>query len=597
MLKLLRYFKSVIVPIIFTFIFLVGQVICNLMVPLQMKDVSKYIQAGDINQIWIMGGKMLLFVLGTTICSIVVAFLSSYVGTVFAKELRKDIFKKVTSISLSEFDGIGVSSLITRTTNDVTQIQQALIMSIRIMVQAPLTFIIAIVMIIQQFTINSILILCITIPLLLIFLLIILIKAMPLIKSIQKRIDKTTLVLRENLTGVRVIRAFDNQDVETMRFEKANRDLTFVMIKANRYNGLIAPVIGFLMNTTYFGVFFIGFLTFKGESFNEFAISFSQIMSVAQLAMSLMMAFMMISMIFIFLPRASVSSKRINQILELPIPADNIELTEEIKEKLNSDRANLEFKDVSFRFQNSEVNTLDHISFSCKKNTTTAIIGSTGSGKSTIINLIPRFYDATEGEIALNGVNLKDIPGKEIRNRVSFVPQKNLLFKGTIKENMLFGKPEATDEEINEALRVSQAINFVNSKEKGLESEVSQGGTNFSGGQRQRLCIARALVRKSEIYIFDDSFSALDFKTDVKVRTALKQYIKDSAVIIVGQRVSSIMDADNIIVLDDGKIVGQGTHSELIQTNKVYQEIVKSQLDAEEIDSTIKLAKSVKEEN
>lgn len=595
MLRILRFLKKVWLQIALTVVFLVCQVVCTLFIPDQMKNISTYIQNQEMNMIWKMGGTMLFYVLGSTVSAVLVSYFSSAVGTIFARELRKDIFKKVSSISLTEFDAIGVSSLITRTTNDVTQIQQAILMGLRIIIQAPLTLIIAIIMITVQFDPTTIWVLCISAPLLVILILVILFKALPLIKSMQKKIDRTTLVLRENLTGVRVIRAFDKQQKESIKFNEANKDLTFVNIKANRYFGLLSPAITFIMNITYLGVFFIGFLSFNGDSFEAFIISFSQVMAVAQYVMQIMMAFMMFAMIFVFLPRASVSASRINVVLDLPIPYENFEISPKVLEQLNKKHGYLEFENVSFKFQDSEVNTIENISFKCEPNKTTAIIGSTGSGKSTIINLIPRFYDATEGKVMFNGVDLKQIPGYEIRNRISFVPQKNLLFKGTIKENMLFGNPNATSEDIENALAVSQSTYFVNNKPQGIDSEVAQGGTNFSGGQRQRLCIARALCKKSEVYVFDDSFSALDFKTDVKVRTALKSYIQDAAVIIVGQRVSSIMDADNIIVLDEGKIVGQGTHSELIKSNKVYQEIVKSQLDPDEVESTIKLSSSLKE--
>lgn len=607
MTRVLKYLKPVIFEIILVFIFLTGQVIFQLLIPDQTKNMSTYIAemstsdkgSALYNQafmsLWKMGGIMLLYVLGFVICAVIVSFAISRISTIFAQEMRKDVFKKVTSVSLTSFNSIGVSSLITRTTNDITQVQQAILMTVRIIVQAPITLGVALFMIFFKYDPTMAYILLVTIPLLVAVVLFILFKAMPLVKSNQKKIDKTTLVLRENLTGVRVIRAFDKQEYETERFDKTNRDLTGVNIKSNRFFSILMPSITLIMNLSFIGVYLIGIYSFNGVLFLDAMKNLSSVLPVSQYIMQIMLSFMMFAMIFVFIPRASVSLQRIVSILDLPVADEDIQMDEETIKQLNSSKGTLEFKNVSFQFADSQEPTLCNISFKAEPNKTTAIIGSTGSGKSTIVNLIPRFYDATQGEILVNGVNIKKISGEEIRKRISFVPQKALLFKGTIKENLKYGNEEASDEDLISALKTAESYNFVMDKEGQLDASVSQGGSNFSGGQKQRLCIARALVRKGEIYVFDDSFSALDFKTDVKVRTNLTEYTKGSTIIIVGQRIASIMDADNIVVLDDGKVVGQGTHSELLANNKVYQEIVKSQLDASEIETTLKMKKDIKE--
>ena len=607
MVKLLKYLKPVWFYVFLTILFVVGQVVCQLYVPDQLSEMSRYMtqmaSSPEGTQaykdaflgLWKMGGIMLLFVLGTTVCAIIVSFTSSKVASTYGMELRKNVFNKVTSLSLSEYNIFGVSSLMTRTTNDITQVQNVVLMGLRIVVSAPLTLIIAFIMILSKYDPFLTVVLAVTIPLLLIVVVFIAVKVMPMMKSLQKKIDRVTLVMRENLTGIRVIRAFDKQPQESLRFKKANKDLTYLTIKTNRYFSIMMPAIMFIMNLTYLGVFFLGFALSDGKPFLEFMNTFSSFMSVAQYVMQIMMAFMMFAMIFVFISRGTVSARRINEILDLPNSEQYFEMDEETKKTMEENHGLLEFRDVSFSYQNGEEPVLEHISFTAKPNQTTAIIGSTGSGKSTIVNLIPKFFEATSGRVMIDGVDIKKISSQDVRKMISFVPQKALLFKGSIAENLRFGSEEATDEELKEALKVAQAWNFVENKENGLESEVAQGGKNFSGGQKQRLCIARALVRKGEIYVFDDSFSALDFKTDVLVRSALKEYTKGSTIIIVGQRVSSIMDADNIIVLDDGKIVGQGTHNELLQNNKVYQEIVKSQLDPEEVESTRILSQSLKE--
>lgn len=591
MIRLFKYLKSVWLEVVLTVVLLAAQVWLQLQLPNTMKDVSSYITNHEIGKIWQMGGIMLIYVLGVTVTSILVGYTTARIGTIFGRELRDRVFKKVTSFSIDSYDSFGTSSLITRTTNDVQQMQMVVVMGLRILITAPLTIVLALIYA-SDLDVKLMIVMLISIPVILVVTGIVGALIMPLMKKMQTRIDRVTLVLRENLTGVRVIRAFNREADESKRFDEANYDLTSLTVKSNRIMSLLMPVITLVMNLTFLGVFMVGFYNFQGASFTEIMSSTSSIMAVAQFTLQIMSALLMCVMIFIFVARAQVSAERINAVLDTP---NEEKLAKRTASFDGGKRGELVFDDVTFSFKDSPSPTLEHISFKAMPGQTTAIIGSTGSGKSTIVNLIPRFYDPTAGEIRLDGVPLTDIPQDELRHKIGFVPQKALLFSGTVKDNLLYGDESATDERLEQALEVSQSKHFLSRKEKGIMEEVSQGGKNFSGGQRQRLCIARALVRDAEIYIFDDSFSALDFKTDVKVRKALKEYTKrqQSTVIIVGQRVSSIMDADNIVVLDDGRLAGQGTHSELLRTCSVYQEIVRSQLDPEEIENTIALTEKV----
>lgn len=605
MFKLFRYLKSVWVEVVITIVFLMLQVWLQLQLPNTMADVSKYINIMTINpstseaykealkDIWIMGGKMLAYALGVTVTAIIVGYTSSRISTIFGQKLRNDIFKKVTSFSINDYDKFGTSSLITRTTNDVQQIQMVIFMGLRIIVSAPLTVILAIIYA-SQLDMSLMIVLLVSVPIVLIVTTIIGVLVMPLMKKMQTKVDRVTLVLRENLTGVRVIRAFNRENDESQKFDVANKDLTNVTVKTNRIFSIMTPSISIVMNLTFLAIFMIGFYNFNGQSVNVLSTQVSAIMSIAQYSLQIMSSLLMVVMIFVFITRAQVSAARINAVLETS--GENIDSNESSISLNNNSKCELEFNDVIFSYPDASLPTLEHISFKAAAGETIAFIGSTGSGKSTLINLIPRLYDVSSGSITLNGVNVNDIELNQLRKKIGFVPQKSLLFTGTIKENLLYGNPNASDEDIENAIKVAQAKKFINEKEKGLNESVSQGGTNFSGGQKQRLAIARALVRKADVYIFDDSFSALDFKTDVKVRSALKKYTKDSLVIIVGQRVSSIMNADKIIVLDEGKVVGQGTHSELLNSCQVYQEIVKSQLDPDEVKNTISLSNKIDNE-
>lgn len=593
MIKLLKYAKPVLVEVILTIILITAQVVLQLRIPNEMKDVSAYIAVGDTRAIWEMGGRMLLLSVGALLIAILVSISATKVGSQFGRNLRNAVFKKVSSFSVEEYDKFGVSSLITRTSNDVQQIQQIVIMGLRIGIQAPLTILVSIIYS-SSIDLSLMLVLLVSIPIMLGVIGLVGFLVMPLMKVWQSKIDRSTLVLRENLTGVRVIRAFACEGEERKRYDEANRDLTRVTIKANRIMTVMMSTLPLVMNGTYLGVFIVGFAGLNNVSAAQFADSLSSIMVVAQYSLQIMSSVLMVAMIFVFYTRSKVSASRINEVLT----SQNLILDPANPSSLKDAkiRGQLEFRNVSFYFPGAEEATLENISFVAKKGETTAIIGSTGSGKSTIVNLIPRFFDATHGSVLIDGVNVKDIRQKELREHIGFVPQKALLFSGTIKENLKYGNENASDEDLMVAAEVARAKHFILKKDKGFDSEVSQGGKNFSGGQKQRLCIARALVRKAEVYVFDDSFSALDFKTDVQVRHALKDYTKDSTVIIVGQRVASIMDADNIIVLNEGKIVGQGTHYDLLSSCSVYQEIVRSQLDPEEVENTIKLTQKVREE-
>jgi len=540
----------------------------------------------NVTDIWIIGGVMTAISFIALLLSFVGSILNSRVGAFFGRTLREQVFHKVTSLSVSEYGKFGTATLITRTTNDIEQCQQLVQMGLRILVRSPVTLIVAIIMILTKDA-RIALILAVSVPLIIVMIGVLFAIAYPLFEKFQTIFDKVTMVLRETITGVRVIRAFDQEEKEQKRFDETNKEATDLVIKFTRILSFGNPFVSMTFDLTYMAIFFFGFYLMDGKPGPEVYVNFGNIIASAEYAMNIMFSFILFSMLFITVPRASASAKRINEILSV----QNSIVDNPNPVHSNNHDGVVEFKDVTFVFPDATLPSLSHISFKTKPGSTTAIIGSTGSGKSSIINLIPRFYDVSEGHVLIDGVDTRDYEKHELRDKIGFVPQQALLFTGTIRSNIQFGKQSATEEEIQQALDVAQATHFVSKKEKGLDSEVEHGGKNFSGGQRQRLAIARALVKKPEIYIFDDSFSALDFKTDIKLRTALKSYTAKSSVIIVAQRVSTILDADDIIVLSDGKMVGEGTHRELLRTCKVYQEIVYSQLDKEEIAKTIQLAK------
>lgn len=573
MLKLFRYLKPYMAPIGIVLVLTFFQSLSQLYLPNLMSDiVDTGIVKGDTGYIWQRGGWMLLVALGGAVCTIWANYLSSKVGSKYGKDLRRMTFTQVEGFSLHEFDKFGTASLITRTTNDITQIQQVVLMIMRMMISAPMMCIGGIIMAVSKDAKLS-LIMVVVIPVLTIVVSAVAAKGVPLFKLMQTKLDKLNLVVREGLTGIRVIRAFNRIDHEKKRFHDANLDLTNTAIKVNKIMAVVMPLMMLVMNFTTIAIVWFG-----GIRIDNGSMQVGDMMAFIQYAMQIMFSLLMVSMMFVMIPRASASAVRINEVLEV-VP--------EIKDVATGAKAGkkgfVEFKDVTFSYPGAEQPAISNISFSAGPGEVTAIIGGTGSGKSTMISLIPRFYDVTNGNVLVDGVDVREMTQEELRKKIGFVPQKAILFSGNIAENILFGKEDATDEEIQHAAEVAQATEFISGMKEGFASEIAQGGNNVSGGQKQRLSIARALVRKPEIYIFDDSFSALDFKTDARLRAALKNEVADSTVIIVAQRVSTVMDADRIIVLNDGKVAGIGAHEQLLKTCEVYREIVLSQLSEEEL--------------
>jgi len=535
--------------------------------------VDKGVVTGDTDYIWKIGGLMLLVAAVGMICSIVASFYSAKAASGFGKLLRSKIFSHVGNFSLHEFDKLGTASLITRTTNDITQVQQVLIMMLRMMVMAPMMCIGGIIMALSKDA-KLTLVLAVSLPVLVITIVVIARKGMPLFKAMQVKLDKLNRVLRENLTGIRVIRSFNRVNHEKKRFDEANWDLTQTAIKVNKLMAAMMPIMMIVLNLTTVAIIWFG-----GIRISNGHMEVGDMMAFIQYAMQIMFSFVMLSMMFVMIPRASVSAVRINEVFETT--ADIQDPTAPVLTK--EQKGQVEFQNVTFSYPGAEMPAISNISFTMKPGEVTAIIGGTGSGKSTLINLIPRFYDVDSGKVLVNGVDVSEMTQESLREKIGFVPQQAVLFTGTIAENIRYGKEDATDKEVEHAAEIAQATEFIRDMPEGFHSVIAQGGTNVSGGQKQRLSIARALVRKPEIYIFDDSFSALDFKTDAKLRAALKAETVSSSMLIVAQRVSTIMDADQIIVLDNGKIAGIGNHKELIETCKVYREIVMSQLSEEEI--------------
>lgn len=527
---------------------------------------------GDTGHILKVGGVMVIVAASGMIAAFFGARLASLVAVGFARDLRNRLFAHISSFSLQEFDKVGTATLITRTTNDVSQVQQLAFMSLRMMIRAPLMAVGGMIMALMQ-DVRLSLILFACIPLLAAVIYAISSKGMPLFKAVQEKIDRLNLVTREALSGVRVIRAFNRTDYEEKRFDDANRELTGTSIKVSRLMAAMEPSTSLIFNFTI-----IAILWFGGVRIDQGELQVGRMMAFIQYAMQIMFSLMMVSMILVMVPRAAVSASRIGEVLalqpEITDPDEPVTPAEE--------NGIVEFDDVTFYYPGAEVPALQNVSFTARPGEVTAIIGGIGSGKTTLAALLLRFYDVTQGSIRVDGVDIRQMSQKELRQRFAYVPQRAMLFTGTIAENLRYGKPDATDGEVRHAAESAQAAEFIERLDEGYDALIAQGGTNFSGGQRQRLTIARALVRRPKIYIFDDNFSALDFKTDAKVRMALQRETKDATVIIVAQRVSTIMDADQIIVLDQGKVVGIGTHRELLASCQIYREIVASQL-AEEV--------------
>ena len=522
------------------------------------------------------GIKMLGYALASAVCAILVGFLASRIAAGFSKNLRQSVFEKVTHFSNENLNTFSTSSLITRTTNDIQQLQLTIVMFLRIVMYAPIIGVGAILHVIESgANMTWILALCVVVILSVVLLIFMIV--MPKFKVMQKMIDKMNSVVRELLDGMLVIRAFNNEKIEEEKFDKANSDITSISLFTTRAMAIMMPIMMLLMNGTTLMI-----LWFGSKQVDAGIIQVGSIMAFMQYAMQVIMAFLMITMVTIMLPRANVSAQRIQEVLNSEITVTDKENTCNFSSSM---RGVVSFDNVSFRYPGADEDVLSDISFSTKPGQTTAFIGSTGSGKSTLINLVPRFYDVTSGSICVDGVDIRDVKQADLRSRIGYVPQKGMLLSGDIESNLLYSKKDASENDIQSALDISQSREFVNKKPEGIHSEINQGGTNVSGGQRQRLSIARAIVRKPEIYIFDDSFSALDFKTDAKLREALAASCKEtkSTVLLVAQRISSILHADQIIVLDEGKMVGKGTHEELMESCKVYQQIASSQLTKEEL--------------
>ncbi|MDW2884658.1 ABC transporter ATP-binding protein [Exiguobacterium artemiae] len=573
MIKLLKNLTTYKWAVLAVLILVFAQSMSDLYLPTLMADIiDKGVVTGDTAYIWKIGAVMLGITGLGALAAIAASYYSSKAAMGLGRDIRRKVFNHVERFTLQEFDQVGTASLITRTTNDITQVQQVVIMMLRMVVSAPIMFVGGLIMAVSKDAKLSLVIVA-AMPVLVVSILLILWKGVPLFGQVQKRLDRLNLVLRENLTGIRVIRAFNRESQEKVRLTKANADLTDVSIKVNKIMAFLMPVMMLVMNLTVVGVIWFG-----GIRINNGGMQIGDLMAFIQYVMQIMFALVMASVMFVMIPRAAVSAKRINEVLEMEPTMVDAGTASADKE-----RGTLVFDGVTFSYPGAEAPVLSDISFTARPGEITAVIGGTGSGKSTLVNLIPRFYDVTEGSIQVNGVDSQAVPQEELRSKIGFVPQKALLFTGTIAENIRFGKEDATDEEIQHAARVAQATDFIERMPDRYESMIEQGGSNVSGGQKQRLSIARALVRKPDIYVFDDSFSALDFKTDATLRKALKQETQDATVLIVAQRVSTVMDADQIIVLEEGKIAGIGTHDELYETNDVYQEIVKSQLSEEEI--------------
>lgn len=586
MIKVLKYLKpKEWLQALCSLVFIVVQVWLDLKLPDYMSEITRLVQTpgSEMADIWKAGGYMLLCALGSLAAAVIVGFFAARIAASFSKTLRSRLYNKVDSFSMEEINRFSTASLITRSTNDITQVQMIVTMGLQLIIKAPIMAVWAITKIAGKgfewslTTGIAVLLMVIMIGLIMVF-------VIPKFKKMQTLTDNMNRVTRENLTGLRVVRAYNAEDYQEEKFEEANKELTDTQLFTSRAMAIMMPVMSLIMSGLSLAIYWIGAYLIDAAGAVDKLTIFSNMVVFSSYAMQVIMSFMMLIMIFIMLPRATVSAKRINEVLDtVPTIIDG-----KVREGAHGVKGEVTFHHVSFKYPDAADYVLNDVSFTVKKGETIAFIGSTGSGKSTLINLVPRFFDATEGEVLVDGVNVKDYSQEALYNKIGYVPQKAVMFKGTVASNVGYGdngRDEYTAEDVKRAVEIAQGADFVEKMEGAYEAEIAQGGTNVSGGQKQRLAIARAVCRKPEIYIFDDSFSALDYKTDRVLRTTLKKETAGVTSMIVAQRIGTIMDADKIVVLDEGDVVGIGTHKELLKTCEVYQQIARSQLSEDELDA------------
>lgn len=586
MLKLIKNFtKKEWILALICLVLVVTQVWLELKMPDYMSEITKLVQTegSQMKDILVNGGYMLACALGSLVAAVITGYITSRISSNFSKTIRKKLFNKVEDLAMQEVKQFSTSSLITRTTNDITQIEMLIAMGLQLLIKAPITAIWAITKILNKSWQWSA-ITAVAVAILMTTIAIIMVIVLPRFKKVQKLIDKLNGVTRENLTGIRVVRAFNAEQYQEEKFDKANNNLTNQQLFNQKVFAVMQPMMYIIMYMVILSIYYVGAYLIKDAGMADKISLFGDMVVFSSYAMQVIMSFLMLAMIFMMLPRAQVSANRINEVLDTEISIKD----GKINTKTNNEVGTVEFKNVSFKYPDADEYLLKDISFKANKGDTVAFIGSTGSGKSTLINLIPRFYDATEGEVLVDGINVKNYTQEFLHDKIGYVPQKAVMFNGTVKSNISYGdngKEKPTDEQIKKAIEVAQGTEFVEKMDGQYDAHMAQGGTNVSGGQKQRLSIARAIARNPEIYIFDDSFSALDYKTDSVLRKELKKYTSDATSLIVAQRIGTIMNADQIVVLDNGVIVGKGTHKELLKTCEVYKQIALSQLSKEELEN------------
>ena len=586
MLKLIKNFtKKEWILALICLVLVVTQVWLELKMPDYMSEITKLVQTegSQMKDILVNGGYMLTCALGSLVAAVITGYITSRISSNFSKTIRKKLFNKVEDLAMQEVKQFSTSSLITRTTHDITQIEMLIAMGLQLLIKAPITAIWAITKILNKSWQWSA-ITAVAVAILMTTIAIIMVIVLPRFKKVQKLIDKLNGVTRENLTGIRVVRAFNAEQYQEEKFDKANNNLTNQQLFNQKVFAVMQPMMYIIMYMVILSIYYVGAYLIKDAGMADKISLFGDMVVFSSYAMQVIMSFLMLAMIFMMLPRAQVSANRINEVLDTEISIKD----GKINTKTNNEVGTVEFKNVSFKYPDADEYLLKDISFKANKGDTVAFIGSTGSGKSTLINLIPRFYDATEGEVLVDGINVKNYTQEFLHDKIGYVPQKAVMFNGTVKSNISYGdngKEKPTDEQIKKAIEVAQGTEFVEKMDGQYDAHMAQGGTNVSGGQKQRLSIARAIARNPEIYIFDDSFSALDYKTDSVLRKELKKYTSDATSLIVAQRIGTIMNADQIVVLDNGVIVGKGTHKELLKTCEVYKQIALSQLSKEELEN------------